>query len=188
MTESKLKLDCASSALLVIDVQERLAAAMPAPSMDRVARATATLLRGASVLGVPVVVTEQYPRGLGPTIPSVREAIPAGARVFEKSTFSCWGTPEVRAAIESAARRQIVVCGMESHVCVFQTVRDLCAEGWSVFVATDAVLSRTEENRAIGFGLMRAAGAALTSVEAVLFDLLGAAGTPSFKAISALVK
>ncbi len=188
MGTKAVKLDRAQAIVLVIDVQERLAAAMQPEAMGRLARATQTLARGAGVLGVPVLTTEQYPKGLGPTVRSVSEALPAGSRLFEKNVFSCWSAPDVRAAIETAGRRQIVVCGMETHVCVYQTVRDLVLAGLDAVVAADAVLSRTDDNRTIGLGMMAGAGAVLASVEAVLFDLLGRAGTPEFKAISALVK
>lgn len=188
MTAQNIKLNRGTALLLVIDVQERLAAAMPQDAMARVARATQTLVRGAGVLGVPVILTEQYPKGLGRTLASVGEALPGSARVFEKTSFSCWDSPEVHRAIHGAHRNQVIVCGMETHVCVYQTVRDLALEGFETLVAVDAVLSRTDENKAIGLGMMAGAGAVLGSVEAVLFDLLGQAGTPEFKAISQLVK
>lgn len=186
----ELKISTNDALLLVVDVQERLAAAMPEEAMGRASRAVVTLLHGARHLGVPALATEQYPRGLGPTLPAVREALAAlpGAAVIEKVDFSCQQAKEAAAALRAAGRRQIIVCGMEAHVCVYQTARDLIAAGQQVFVPQDAVISRTVENREVGLRLIERAGGVITSTEAVLFDLLGAAGTPAFKAISALVK
>ena len=175
--------------VLVIDVQERLLAAMVPAAAERLVRGCVTLLRGAAALGVAVTATEQYPRGLGPTVEPIRAALPAGFAPPEKLDFSAY--PVLRGTggpFAEGPPRPVIVCGMETHVCVYQTVRDLCAAGHQVVVVQDAVLSRTDENRAIGLGLIRDAGAALGSVESVLFDLCGRAGTPEFKAISALVK
>jgi nicotinamidase-related amidase len=186
----ELKISPNDALLLVVDMQERLAAAMPEEGLGRVTRSVVTLVNGARHLSVPALATEQYPRGLGPTLPAVREALAAhlGAPVIEKLAFSCQQSKEVAAALRAAGRRQIIVCGMETHVCVYQTARDLIAAGLQVFVPQDAVLSRTAENRDVGLRLIERAGGVITSTEAVLFDLLGAAGTPAFKAISALVK
>jgi nicotinamidase-related amidase len=184
----RLRLRRDDAAVLVIDVQERLVAAMGGERGERVVRATRTLVEGARVLGLPVIATEQYPRGLGPTVEAVRAALSPDGPPIEKTAFSCLVEDAVRAAIDATGRRQWIVAGMEAHVCVFQTVRDLAAEGRDVFVAADAVLSRTDANVRVGLGLARAAGAVETCVEAVLFDLLGRAGGPEFKAVSALVK
>ncbi len=172
------------AALLVIDLQERLAAAMPGPSLERVVNRTRAAIAGAKALGLPVVATEQYPKGLGPTLPSIREAL-GDARAVEKVQFSC-ALPEVLSALGD--RTQILVTGMETHVCVFQTVRDLAERGLTPFLCADAVLSRTELDRDVGLALCGKAGAVTTTVEAALFDLLGRAGTPEFKQISAAVK
>ncbi len=179
-----VKLDRTKAALLVIDVQERLAAAMNAESFERLLNRTRAAVEGAKALGLPIVYTEQYPKGLGPTLPSLREALGELPRV-EKITFS-GDLPEVAAALGD--RTQILVTGMETHVCVFQTVRDLSARGLKPFLLADAVLSRTAVDRQIGLDLCRDAGAVITSTEAALFDLCGQAGTPEFKKISAAVK
>lgn len=176
------------AALLVIDVQERLGKAMEPERYARMLKNTRTLVEGAKLLGLPIWVTEQYPKGLGPTDQSILEALPTDATPVEKLAFSCGAVKEVARRIFQSGRRQLVVAGMETHVCVFQTVRDLVAGGYQPFVARDAVLSRTHENQETGLQLMREVGATITSTEAVLFDLLGEAGTPEFKQISAMVK
>jgi nicotinamidase-related amidase len=185
-TASALALDRADALLLVIDVQERLAAAMPKAQLAELEKNAAVLIRAAKRLDVPVVATEQYPKGLGPTIASLRELLPADA--MTKMEFSCGASKPIARHILGTGRKQAVVVGMEAHVCVFQTVRDLVRGGFSVFVAQDAVISRTEANRGVGLSLCEKAGATLTSTEAVLFDLLGVAGTPEFKELTALIK
>ncbi len=177
-------LDRATTAVLIVDIQERLGAAMDSRALERMVRRTVALITGARALGLPLCVTEQYPKGLGPTVAAVREAMP-GLAVREKSSFSCLadGIPEAL-----AGKSQVLIAGMETHVCVFQTARDLAAIGVTPYLCADAVLSRTEEDRQVGLDLCRAAGGVVTTVEAALFDLLGRAGTPEFKAVSAAVK
>ncbi len=185
---ANLSLDRRNTVLLLVDVQERLFAAMPAQARTAVERNARILIEGAKVLGLPVFLSEQYPRGLGPTLPALVAALPEGVRPFEKLAFSCAEVPSFIEALAATGRRQVVLCGMETHVCVFQTARDLARGGADVHVASDAVCSRSVENREVGLGLLARAGATLSSTEAVLFDLLGRAGSPEFKAISALVK
>ncbi len=181
-----VKLDPSRALVLVIDVQERLCPAMPQDGLARLVKYTQALIGGARELGLPVLCTEQYPKGLGPTIPALRELLPAAP--ISKMHFSCVPDPGFRAALESTLRRQIVVAGMETHVCVFQTARDLAAAGLSVHVCADAVVSRTEEHRRVGLELCREAGAVVTTAETALFDLLQQCGTPQFKKVSGLVK
>ncbi len=178
------RFDRTTGAVLVIDIQERLFAAMPEERRERLLNRTTALLVGAQSLGLPVLVTEQYPKGLGPTVEPLRPLLERASR-FEKTEFSA-AIPPVLAAL--GERKRVAVVGMETHVCVFQTVRALVASGYEPFVCTDAVMSRTEEDRAAGLELARASGAILTSVEACLFDALERAGTPEFKAVSAAVK
>lgn len=173
-------LDRARTALVVIDVQEAFAKAVE--GFDEIAAQTAILAQGAQVLGLPVLVTEQYPRGLGDTVPKVREALGETPRIA-KTVFSA-----ARAeGFDLAGRDQALVCGIETHVCVNQTVHDLLAGGVEVHVAVDAVGSRTAANRELGLRKMEESGAILTSVETALFELLGAAGTDEFKTIQKLV-
>ena len=173
-----------SAALLIIDVQERLCAAMRPDALQRMVNRTLAAIDGARALGLPIIVTEQYPKGLGPTIKEVKERIEGFAPV-EKIEFSAL-VPLVRERL--AARPQVLVTGMESHVCVFQTVRDLAGAGLQPFLATDAVTSRNAVDHEVGLQLCRDAGAVMTTVETALFDALGKAGGPAFKAVSQAVK
>ena len=178
-----MKLDRNRAALAVIDVQEGFRPAVL--DFDRVAASVATLVRGAQTLGLPVLVTEQYPKGLGATVPEVSEHL-AGVVPMEKISFSAFEADGFYAALSE--RDQVLLCGIESHVCVNQTAEDLLAEGREVHVAQDAVTSRTAENRDLGLHKMERSGAVVTSVETALFELLRAAGTPEFKEIQGLIK
>ncbi len=173
-------LDRERTALVVIDVQEAFAKAVE--RFDEVVRQTSILVRGARTLGLPLLVTEQYPRGLGDTVPAVREALGDEPRLA-KTVFSA-----ARAdGFDLDGRDQALVCGIETHVCVNQTVHDLLAGGVEVHVPIDAVSSRTAANRELGLRKMEESGAILTSVETALFELLGAAGSDEFKTIQKLV-
>jgi nicotinamidase-related amidase len=183
---SALALDRGNAFLLVVDVQDKLATAMPRAALADLEKNAAVLIRAARRLGLPVVATEQYPKGLGRTVPALRELLADAP--MEKLEFSCAAAQRVARHIAATGRKQAIVAGMEAHVCVFQTVRDLLADGFSVFLAQDAVISRTDANRAVGLRLCEKAGATLTSTEAVLFDLLGVAGTPEFKELAPLIK
>lgn len=171
-------------ALLVIDIQDRLAAAMPQERLPRLVNRVKAAIEGAKVLGLPIAVTEQYPKGLGPTLKDLSAVLPAFTPV-EKVEFNAF-LPPVREALQG--RTSVLVVGMETHICVFQTVRALKEAGLTPYVATDAVLSRSEVDYQAGLALCRELGAQLTSVEAALFDAVGRAGTPEFKAISNAVK
>lgn len=185
---SPLRLAREEALVLCVDVQERLAAAMEKGLLDRVVRNGVNLLKGAGILGVPVLVSEQYKKGLLDTVPELVGSLPEGTRRFEKLEFSAFANAELARAIVDSGRSQIVVFGMEAHICVFQTVRDLCHAGFQVHVPHDAVISRDPENMRVGLVLAERAGAVVSATETVLFDLLHRAGTPEFKAVSALVK
>lgn len=187
-TPSRLALHRDDTVLLVIDIQERLGAAMEPARFERLVKNTGILIQTAKTLGLPVLVTEQYPKGLGHTVAALTELLPEGTTPVEKVAFSCGAVKELARQLFALQRRQVIVVGMETHVCVFQTVRDLVAGGYAPFVARDAVLSRTTENHDTGLELMRESGATISSTETLVFDLLGAAGTPEFKALSPLVK
>jgi nicotinamidase-related amidase len=167
--------------LVVVDVQEGFRQAIP--DFERVAKATATLVEGAEAIGVPMVITEQYPKGLGGTVPEVAERLPEGTEPLEKVVFSA----SEAEGFDLAGRDQALLCGVETHVCVNQTAHDLLEAGIDVQVAQDAVGSRTEENKRVGLEKMMRAGAVLTSVETALFELLGRAGTDEFKRIQRLI-
>jgi nicotinamidase-related amidase len=169
--------------LLVIDIQERLVPAMK-EGQEVIAR-TNILLEAAKILTIPVLATEQYPRGLGKTVAEILLGPEVGPH--EKLTFTgC--TQEVIKALENIGRKKIIVAGMETHVCVFQTVRDLLGLGYQVFVVRDGVCSRSKENYLNGLALMKEMGAVITNSETVVFDLLKEAGTAEFKMLSKLIK
>ncbi len=189
------RLEPQRSLLLLVDVQEKLAAAMPEPAMRDLLRAASILLEASAALDVPVVATEQYPEGLGPTIAPLRERlVERVATILPKVEFSAAEAPRFTAALTKLRPSQVVVVGMETHVCVFQTVRELAERGISVHVPADGVASRRDDHRQIGLDLCRSAGAVVTTAETVAFDWLRKAGPtgPSqgaaFKRISKAVK
>jgi nicotinamidase-related amidase len=180
-----VRLERDRSVLVVVDVQEAFRPAVL--DFDRVAANVAALVRGARVLDIPVLVSEQYPKGLGRTVPEVSRHLD-GIEPVEKLCFSAAGDADFAKRLNESGRDQVLLCGIESHVCVNQTADDLLATGKAVHVARDAVSSRTTENRELGLHKMERAGAVITSVETALFELLRAAGTPEFKEIQKLVK
>lgn len=175
------KLDADRAALVVIDVQEGFRKAID--DFDEIARATATMIRGAEALGLPVVVTEQYPKGLGATAPEVARELPDGVTPISKTCFSAAEAE----GFGLGGRDQAIICGIETHVCVNQTVLDLLDEGIEAHVVSEAVGSRSPDNRALGLEKLERAGAWRTSVETALFELLRGAGTDRFKTVQRLV-
>lgn len=173
--------------VMVIDMQERLMQAMAPARKEEFARSVETLVLGAGVLSVPVVASEQYPRGLGPTVPALVAALGEVPRL-EKLHFSCWREPALHEVLTCSERNTVILCGMEAHVCVLQTAFDLLGAGYEVVVATDAVCSRRDEDRAAALSALGAAGAVLYPVETILFMLLEKAGTEEFRKIAPLVK
>jgi nicotinamidase-related amidase len=171
------------TALLVVDVQEKLIGAIA--DHARVVWNVRRLIDGAKILGLPVVGTEQYPQGLGRTVPELAERL---GSVPSKLTFSCGGCPAIFEELRARGTCKLLVCGIEAHVCVQQTVLDLMADGWRVYVAVDAVGSRFAIDRETAFRRMDSAGATLTTVEAALWEWCAVAGTPEFKEISRLVR
>jgi len=173
------------SALVVVDVQERLAPAVHAS--DRVVHNVGVLLQAADRLGVPVLVTEQYPKGLGHTVGPLKERLPDGA-VVEKIHFSACGEPGFVERLDSLGRDQIVLTGMEAHVCVLQTALGLRSLGRTVYIVADATSSRTPGNAELGIERMRENGVEIVTTEMAVFEWMQRAGTPEFKALSALIK
>ena len=171
--------------ILVIDFQERLAGAMPEYIFSGAVKNAQNLLHTADEMDIPIVVTEQYPEGLGSTIQALSEW---SETPLSKTHFSGWRDPMIRARIETLHRTQWIVIGMETHICVFQTVRDLVAQNYTVWVPTDAVVSRTKANWKTGISLIENTGAQRTSVEAVLFDLLKEGRGETFKAVSRRIR
>jgi nicotinamidase-related amidase len=171
------------TALLVVDVQERLVPAIQ--NHAQVVWNVRRLIDGARILGLPVVATEQYPEGLGPTVPELAQRL---GEIPSKLTFSCGGCPEIFRELESHGLGKILVCGMEAHVCVGQTVLDLLGQGWRVYVAVDAIGSRRPIDCTTALARMDSAGATLTTTEAALFEWCQVAGTAEFRQISRLVQ
>lgn len=172
------------SLMIVIDIQERLLKAMS--QGDRVVKNTNILLESLKVMDVPVIFTEQYPKGLGHTVKEISN-INKDLEVFEKNSFTACITG-VNEKLEKLERKKIIIVGMEAHVCVLQTCRDLISQGYDVHIVRDGVTSRTEENYKNGLDLMRDMGAVITNTETILFDLLKRAGTEEFKLVSKLIK
>ena len=185
MSVERFQLDRNNAALLIIDIQERLAVVMD--KKDQVVRNTLHLVELAKMLNIPVVVTEQYPKGLGRTLPEIASALPSYLPI-EKISFNCCGEASFNDQIARLGRKKIIVTGMETHICVLQTGLGLLQEGFHVHLVADAVCSRTKANWRSGLELIRDAGAVITNTETVLFQLLGVAGTPEFKAISNRIK
>jgi nicotinamidase-related amidase len=174
-----------NAGLVVVDIQERLLPAIF--EKERLVQNTLRLIKGAAILGIPLFATEQYRKGLGATVPEVASAI-ARFAPMEKLAFSACGAPGFVAALKAKKVSCALLCGIEAHVCVMQTCLDLLDEGLGVFVAADAVSSRTPENQRIGLERMSDAGAVIVSTEMALFELLEQAGTDEFKQVLSLVK
>jgi nicotinamidase-related amidase len=175
------RLDPQRTALVVVDVQEAFRKAIP--DFDRIAAATATLIQGAETIGLPIIVTEQYPKGLGETVPEVAEHLPEDTEPLEKVCFAATDAE----GFDLGGRDQVLLSGVETHVCVNQTALALLDSGIEVQVAEDAVGSRFDENKRVGLHKVERAGAVMTSVETALFELLGKAGTDEFKRVQRLI-
>jgi len=184
-----MRLDRSTTLLAVIDVQEKLAAVIS--EREAVEKNIERLIRGCHVLGIPLLITEQYPQGIGTTTPAVRAALDATtttARPIQKMCFSAFGSPEFVSQLDFLGRRQILLAGIEAHVCVYQTAMDLLTNRYEVYVVADAVSSRAAQNKQLALDRLRLEGVRLTSTEMALFELTECAGTDEFRAISKLVK
>ena len=173
------------SALIVIDMQERLVPAMQAPA--RTIRNTRLLLQAAAKTGVPALLTEQYPQGLGSTIPEIRNAA-GDSLILPKMHFSCMEDTGFSQAFKALDRKQAILTGMEAHICVVQTAASLVEEGYEVFVVSDATASRTIESETACIARLSAAGVSIVTTEMVIFEWLGQAGTAAFKEMLPLIK
>lgn len=174
--------------LVVVDIQEKLLAVYEPAMRDRVVGGSAKLISGVRALGLPVVLTEQYPRGLGPTHGQIKAALGEDLKIIEKTDFSCCGEPGFMEALEKTGRKQALVCGMEAHVCVQQTALDLLARGYQVHVCRDAVASRREEDFKVGLARMNRAGVIVTTVESALFEMLESCKDERFRAVLKIIK
>jgi nicotinamidase-related amidase len=172
--------------LVVVDVQEKLCRAMNPEVLEQLTGNISILIDAAADLGVPALATEQYVKGLGATLPALKEKLAAPA--LEKMTFSCCGGDGFLEALDKNGRRQVILTGMETHVCVLQTALELLSAGYVVHLVCDAVMSRRKANWKTALKTLTQAGAVLTTTEAVLFQLLRVAGTDEFKKLSKLVR
>ncbi|NLB51059.1 MAG: isochorismatase family protein [Clostridiaceae bacterium] len=180
----KYSLNREETLLMIIDIQDRLVPVMG--DKDQVIHYSKILLQAAEEMNFPVLVTEQYPKGLGRTVPELLELV-GEEQIFVKNSFTAC-TDQVKEELVRQGRKKILIAGMETHVCVFQTARDLLAAGYQVFLASDAVTSRARFNYLNGLDLIQSMGAVITNTETAIFDLLKVSGTPEFKAMSALIK
>jgi len=171
--------------LVVVDVQEKLTNVMC--EKESLRREFAKLIKGTLVLEVPIIVTEQNPKGLGPTISEIKALLPDVAPIY-KMAFSCFGEEEFPKRLKDLGRKQIILTGIETHVCVYQTAMDLIDAGYDVQVVADCVSSRTLANKEIALDKMKMAGIDITSAEIILFELLKTADSPKFREIASIIK
>ncbi len=181
-------LEADQAALVVIDVQEKMLAAVTSGPTDSILDKIRRLIGTAKVLDIPIVFTEQYPKGLGPTSSLVREVLPGKLRPIVKNTCSCWRDSAFREALQATGREQIVVIGLETHVCVQQTALDLLRVDYAVFVAADAVGSRFSTDAETSLVRMGRAGVEISTTESLIFELIERCDHPKFKDILQLVK
>lgn len=180
----KFTLNREDTVLFVIDIQERLAPVMK--YKDQVINNNKILLAAAKEMNFPVIATEQYPKGLGRTVPELIDSIDE-EKIYAKNSFTAY-TDEVEESLKSLGKKKVLLTGMETHVCVFQTARDLISAGYEVYLVKDAVASRTKDNYLNALELIKSLGAVITNTETVVFDLLKVSGTPEFKIMSKMIK
>jgi nicotinamidase-related amidase len=179
-------LDPDNTVVVVVDVQE--AFREPIFEFDKIVARTAVVVEAATLLNLPMLVTEQYPQKLGATVPEIKSVLPEGVAIVDKTAFSCCGASVFIEQLQRLRRKQVVLCGIETHVCMNQTAHDLLARGYQVHVLEDCTSSRTPQNRQIGLAKMRRSGALPSSSEMALFELMVDARHEHFRAISKLVK
>lgn len=178
-------LNAENSLFFLIDIQDRLVGMLK--NREEIAKNNSILTKAAKILGVPVIASEQYPNGLGSTILEVREYLNT-ENILEKTSFSALATDTIKAKLESLNRKKVVLTGIETHICVYQTARALLDAGYEVYVVKNACSSRSSKDYRTALELMRDYGAKLTCVETVLFELLASSKHPNFKEIQALIK
>ncbi|MEI8573999.1 hydrolase [Methylomonas sp. EFPC1] len=181
-------LEADNSVLLVVDIQQRLSAAMPVTDLQQMLTHGQRLLRAAGLLDVPVLLTEQYPQGLGPTQADIGECLPGSARIFNKTGFSCCAADGFKQALADTGRQQVVIIGQEAHVCVLQTALELLSANYQVHVLADVVCSRQVLHKDYALQRMQQQGVTLSCHESVLFEWLRDARHSHFKTISALLR
>jgi nicotinamidase-related amidase len=179
-------LELTQTALAIIDMQEAFRSQMS--DFADIAERIAVMVQGATLLGLPIMVTEQYPKGLGHTATEIAKVLPASIEIIEKTTFSSCGVQQFHSQLEQAHAKQILICGIEAHICVNQTVHDLLANGFQVHLLTDCITSRHQDDKKAAVRKMQRSGAVPASVEMALFELMRDAKHDKFKAIQGLIK
>jgi nicotinamidase-related amidase len=174
------------SALVIVDMQEAFREKIS--DFTQTARRISVMTQAAKLLRLPILVTEQYPKGLGHTAQEIKEVLPAGIAVVEKTSFSSCGAQPFKQQLKEIEARQLLVCGIEAHICVNQTVHDLLADGYQVHLLIDCITSRSPTNREIGLAKMQASGAISSSVELALFEMMRDASHEQFRAVQSLIK
>ncbi len=174
-----LRISPQETAVLVVDLQEGLIRAIS--KSNEVVEATRLVLRAAQTLALPVLMTTQYAKGLGPVVLGVMEL--TAATPLDKTSFSCFGSPEFSAALAALGRKTVLLCGVEAHICVLQTGLDALAAGYTVHLITDATGSRSERNAELGWRRLEQAGAVLSATEMAIYELMQRSGTPAFKSL-----
>ena len=188
MNTTSLLCKADDSCLLVIDIQSRLAATMPGKVLDRLKKNSTLLIRAAGILSVPVLATQQYPQGLGTIEPQISVALPPDCRHFEKTCFSCAAAGDFMQELTHLGKKQIILTGIEAHVCVLQTAIDLKNAGYDVFVVIDAISSRQRENYENASQRLQQAGVIICNTESVIFEWLRDARHEHFKTIATMIK
>lgn len=187
-SNTALLCDKDNSALLVIDVQTHLTAIMPAKVLARLQRNMGLLLNAARLLDIPVFATEQYPQGLGNLEEDIVNLLPAGTRRYEKTSFSCTGADNFSADLNASKRKQVILAGMEAHVCVMQTAIELINDGYQVYIVVDAICSRHRESYETALARMGSSGATILDAESVLFEWMRDAKNEHFKTLQTLLR
>ena len=188
LTAERLLCDSDNSCLLVIDIQTHLTAAMPAKVLDRLKRNSSMLLKTANLLSIPIFVSKQYPKGLGPIEPDIEVLLSGDHKHYEKTCFSCANLEHFMQDLQNSARKQVILIGLEAHVCVLQTAIDLHSSGYHVFVVLDAVCSRQRENYENAMQRLQHSGITVCNSESVIFEWLRDAKHQQFKTVSALLR
>ena len=178
-------LNIEDSVLIIIDIQEKLVAASKSTSLVCKASKLASI---ANILNIPVIVSEQYPKGLGYTVNEIKSKLPVDRKYIEKTSFSLLREEGFSEILKSCCRKQIILCGIETHICVYQTAKDLIDAGYEVTVVKDICASRNDEESEIGISSMKASGAEISSLEMIIFEWLKSSRHPHFKEIQSLIK
>lgn len=181
---TKYELNKQDVLFLVIDIQEKLAKAME--DKEAVVSNTKVLIEAGKLMDIPIIFTEQYPKGIGSTLKNLKKELDT-PEIYEKNSFNAY-LGDIKEVIDKKKRKKIIIAGMETHICVMQTTRELIAAGYEVFIANDAVCSRTKDNFVNGLEQMKDMGAIISNTESIIFDLLEVAGTPEFKVLSKMIK